>query len=138
MTAKLIASLTAIVFAFPAFAAGDAANGEKEFGKCKACHMIVSDSGTEIVKGSRTGPNLYGVIGRPAGSADFRYSPSLAAAGAKGLVWDAESLDAYSKDPTAFLREYLGDSKARSTMTFKLRSGGLDVAAYLEQVAATQ
>ena len=29
-----------------AFADGDAAKGEKEFNKCKSCHMIVADDGT--------------------------------------------------------------------------------------------
>ena len=29
--------------------------GEKEFKKCKSCHMIVADDGTEIVKGGKTG-----------------------------------------------------------------------------------
>lgn len=121
----------AVCAATPALADGDAAAGEKEFGKCKACHSIVAADGSTIVKGGRTGPNLFGVIGRAAGTEDFRYSPSMAAAGAAGLVWDRENLAQYSKDPTAFLKDVLGDSKAKSTMTFKLRKGGEDVAAYL-------
>ena len=58
----------------PALAGGDAAAGERGFKKCKSCHMIVSDAGDTIVKGGKTGPNLYGVAGRQAGSVDgFRY-----------------------------------------------------------------
>jgi cytochrome c len=135
MKLRIFAASAAIALSSPAFAEGDPAVGEKEFGKCKACHMIVADDGTEIVKGGKTGPNLYGVIGRPAGSGDFRYGASLKAAGEKGLVWDAASFEAYSKDPTAFLKDYLGDPKAKSSMTFKLRKGGLDVAAYLESLS---
>ncbi|MGX0977573.1 cytochrome c [Roseovarius sp. MBR-51] len=124
MKTLLAASATLVALSLPAFAEGDAAKGEKEFNKCKACHMIASDSET-IVKGGKTGPNLYGVIGRTAGSVeDFKYSDGLAAKGAEGLVWDEAELAAYVKDPS----EYLG---SRSKMTFKLAKGGEDVAAYL-------
>ena len=113
----------------------DAAEGEKTFSKCKSCHMIVADDGTEIVKGGRTGPNLYGIIGMQAGSMDFKYGKDLVAAGEAGLVWDAANLAEYVADPRGFLRTYLDDSKAKSRMSFKLKSGGEDVAAYLASVA---
>lgn len=121
----LTASTALFALAAPALAEGDAEAGEKEFRKCKACHAIVSDDGETIVRGGRTGPNLYGIIGRTAGSVeDFRYSDLLAEAGENGLVWDEENLAEYTKDPNAFL-------DGRSKMTFKLRRGAEDVAAYL-------
>ncbi|MFK7743714.1 MAG: cytochrome c family protein [Roseobacter sp.] len=137
---RTFAALIALSFAAPAFAdghggPGDAVEGEKTFNKCKSCHMIVSDAGDEIVKGGRTGPNLYGIIGRQAGIADFRYGDDLVAAGEAGLVWDAANLAEYVADPRAFLRAYLDDSKAKSKMAYKLRKGGEDVAAYLASVA---
>lgn len=113
---------------------GDAAAGEKTFNRCKACHMIVSDDGEEIVKGGKTGPNLYGIVGRQAGTADFRYGDDLVAAGEAGLVWNAENLVEYTADPRAFLRGYLDDNSAKSRMAFKLNKGGEDVAAYLASV----
>ncbi|MFD1912796.1 c-type cytochrome [Halodurantibacterium flavum] len=120
----------------PAAAQGDAARGEREFNKCRSCHMIEAPDGTEIFRGGRTGPNLYGIIGQPAGAAEgFRYSPSMVAAGEAGLVWDAENLRDYLADPTAFLRAHLGDPRARSNMAFRLTSGADDVIAYLESVA---
>ena len=123
------------LLAAPAFAEGDAAAGEKEFNKCKSCHMIVADDGTEIVKGGKTGPNLYGIMGRTAGTyADFRYGDDLVAAGEAGLVWDAANFAEYVQDPRAFLRTYLDDSKAKSKMSYKLKSGADDVAAYLISV----
>ncbi|WP_298844580.1 cytochrome C [uncultured Roseobacter sp.] len=135
---RTFAALIALSFAAPAFAdghsTGDAAAGEKEFNKCKACHMIESDAGETIVKGGKTGPNLYGVIGRTAGTADFRYGDDLVAAGEAGLVWDEANLAEYTKDPRAFLRAFLDDSKAKSKMAFKLKKGGEDVAAYLASV----
>ena len=140
MTRTLAALFAMSIAAAPAFAdghggAGDAAAGEKTFNKCKSCHMIVSDAGDEIVKGGRTGPNLYAVIGRTAGSTDFKYGKDLAAAGEAGLVWDAANIAEYTADPRAFLRTYLGVSKDHTKMSYKLEKGGEDVAAYLASVA---
>lgn len=132
----ITASAAMLALSVPAFAAGDAAKGEREFNKCKACHMIQAEDGTDIVKGGKTGPNLYGVIGRAAGAQEgFRYGESLAAAGEAGLVWDEENLATYVQDPKAFLVEYNDDPKARSSMSFKLAKGAEDVAAYLASVA---
>ncbi|TMM50560.1 c-type cytochrome [Sulfitobacter sabulilitoris] len=137
---RTLAALIALSFAAPAFAEshasmGNAEAGEKAFNKCKSCHMIVTDDGTDIQKGGRVGPNLYGIIGRQAGSVeDFNYGDDLVAAGEAGLVWDEEQLAAYITDPREYLREYLDDSSARSKMSFKLRDGGADVAAYLASV----
>lgn len=113
---------------------GDAEAGEKGFGKCKSCHMI-ADGDTTIMKGGKTGPNLYGVIGSTAGTVEgFKYGKSLVAAGEAGLVWDEENFVEYVKDPRKFLRTYLDDKKARSKMSFKLKKGGEDVYAYLVSV----
>jgi cytochrome c len=134
-----IAFAAAVAFAAlcgPALAAGDPAAGEKVFAKCRTCHSITAADGTVVQKGAKVGPNLYGVVGRKAGTeADFKYSPSMIAAGEKGLVWDETSIVEYVQDPTKFLKTYLGDDKARGKMTFKLPSGMEDVAAYLQSVA---
>ena len=136
-TIVAFAILAAASAAAPALAAGDSAEGEKIFLKCRACHEIVSPDGDAIQRGGKVGPNLYGVIGRPAGSSEgFRgYSDSMVAAGEKGLVWEEETFTAYVQDPTAFLRDYLGDASARGKMTFKLRDGMADIHAYLVSVA---
>ncbi|MFN3971817.1 MAG: c-type cytochrome [Gemmobacter sp.] len=134
--ATLFAALAAASLAAPAFAEGDAEKGAKEFGKCKTCHMIVAADGTEIVKGPKTGPNLWGVIGRPVASYEgFGYGDSIKAVGETGVVWDEEMLVAYVKDPAKWLKETSGDSKAKSKMSFKLAKGGEDVAAYLATFA---
>jgi cytochrome c len=132
---KLITVLAALALASPALASGDATKGENEFKKCKACHSIVKDDGTVIVKGGSVGPNLYGVVGRAAGSTDFKYSDVMKAAGASGLIWDETELVAYLADPTKYLEARSGDSAGRSKMTFKLAKGGEDIAAYLASVA---
>ena len=140
---RFVAAFFAAMLAGPVLAdghsIGDAEKGEKGFAKCRSCHMIVSDSGETIVKGGRTGPNLYGVIGRTAGTAEgYKYGKHTIAAGEAGLVWDAENFLVYVQDPRAFLREYLDDSKAKSKMTFKLKSGGEDIYAYLVSVVPAE
>ena len=118
-----------------AFAEGDAAAGESVFNRCKSCHGIV-DGDDVIVRGGRTGPNLFGVIGRTAGTYEgFRFGDDIVAAGAAGLVWTEEELYEYVQDPTGYLSAYLDDASARGKMTFKLRAGGEDVAAYLASLS---
>lgn len=132
MKTKALAILAAVAVAGPAFAEGDAAKGEADFKKCKACHMIVGADGTEVQKGGKTGPNLAGVVGRPVASvADFKYSDSIMAVGAAGAVWDEAELATYLADPSAWLQAKTGDAGAKSKMTFKLTKGAEDMAAYL-------
>ena len=135
MKTIILLAITAAAFGVPAFA-GDPAAGEQAFKTCKTCHSIIAPDGTEIQKGGRTGPNLYGVIGRGVASdPDFGYGPSIAALGATGAVWDEASVATYVVDPAAYLKSALGDDGAKSKMSFKLSSGGEDVAAYLASVA---
>jgi cytochrome c len=140
MMLKPLAALACLAaLATPALADGDgdAAKGEADFKKCRACHAIVGADGTEIQKGGKVGPNLFGVVGRTVGSLeDFKYGESIVAVGAAGTVWDQENLEDYLKDPTAWLKEVTGDSGAKSKMTFKLAKGGEDMAAYLASLSA--
>lgn len=120
-------------------ASGDAAAGEKVFSKCKACHSIMDASGEAIVKGGRNGPNLYGLYTRVAGSdEDFakKYGKSLVKAGEEGLVWDEAQFVSYVADPRSFLRKTLGDKKAKSKMSFRLKDeeDAANVWAYLVSV----
>ncbi|NIZ09952.1 cytochrome c family protein [Pseudooceanicola sp. HF7] len=110
--------------------AGDAATGEAAFRQCKSCHKIASAE-EMFVRGGPTGPNLYGVIGRQAGTEDFRYGADLVRAGEAGLVWNEENLAEYITDPRAFLREYLDDPSAKVKMTFKSRKDQADIATFL-------
>ena len=137
MKLAIISGALAVAFAIPAFAQeGDAAAGEKEFRKCKACHMIQSADGEDIVKGGKTGPNLWNIVGRPAGSQeDFKYSDALIALKDAGEVWTAEDLAAYITDTNAFVQEKTGDDSAKTKMTFKMRKGQEDIAAFLVSVS---
>jgi len=102
---------------------GDAEAGEAAFKQCIACHVVADGDGNVIAgRSAKTGPNLYGMVGRAAGTVeDFRYGKSLVEAGEAGLVWDAEQLVSYLQDPKKFLQTFLDDKKARSKMTFKVR-----------------
>ena len=115
-----------------AASAQDAAKGEKEFRRCKACHSITTPDGEAIARGGRVGPDLYGVVGRRVASVEgFKYGPSIAAVGEKGVVWDEAGLAAYMADPRAWLKGMLGESGVKTRMTFKLKAGSEDMAAYL-------
>lgn len=136
MKSTLIATLALMTLGAPALAAGDAAAGEADFKKCKACHSVIADDGTVIQKGGKIGPNLYGVIGRPVAGTDFKYSAFIKTVGESGLVWDEAELASYVTDPTAWLKDKTGDAKAKSKMAFKLGAGQEDIAAYLASLTA--
>ncbi len=125
--------ITTLMLIWPlAVQAGDAAKGETEFKKCLACHAITAADGTELRKGGKTGPSLFGVIGRPVASVpDYPYGGSILAVGATGAVWDEAALAEYVANPTLWLQTRLDDKGAKSKMSFKLAKGGADVAAYL-------
>lgn len=135
MRISLYATLATLALAVPAVAQdGDAEKGQKEFNKCKACHMVQAPDGTDIVKGGKTGPNLYGIVGsKPAAEEGFKYGEGILelAEMKPDMVWDEEQLIAYMTDPGAYLKDQTGDAKAKTKMTFKLNKNQADVAAFL-------
>lgn len=77
----------------PLLAKADAAKGEAVFKKCASCH--------DVAKGgpNKTGPNLWGVVGRPQGKHEgFAYSDGLKAAKDN---WDFEHLSRFIANPKA-------------------------------------
>ena len=71
--------------------------GERAFRQCQACHQVGGSAR------NRTGPVLNGVVGRQAGTLDFRYSNAMADAGAGGLVWDEAALSDFLTNPKTYL-----------------------------------
>jgi cytochrome c len=137
--------LAAMAFSAPAFAqdaSGDAAAGEDAFSQCQTCHVVFHDGETLAGRGqpNRAAPNLYGMVGRQAGTEDFRYSDSMVEAGEAGLMWTEEEFVAYVQDPTGYLREYLDDNRARGKMSYRVRSeeDAVNLYAYLAQFGAME
>ena len=121
MKISVYAALATLALAVPAVAqdaGGDPEAGLKEFNKCKACHMVQAPDGTAIVKGGKTGPNLYDVVGRKAGSEEgYKYSDALIKLGESGEVWSEEDLVHYITDPNSYTQEKTGDPKLKTKMT---------------------
>lgn len=90
--AVVAAGLLAAIGA-PALAA-DAANGQKVFRQCQACHVADKEQ-------NRVGPHLVGIIGRESGAVDgFRYSDAMAAS---DIVWDETTIAEYLADPKGYI-----------------------------------
>ena len=142
---KTILAAALSLAAVPAFAQetepqGDVAAGEEQFARqCVACHVVENEAG-EILAGrsGRTGPNLYGIAGRPFGAVeDFRYSDALLALNEAGEHWTEEAFVGFVQDPTAWVREVLDDAGARSLMSYRVRQEqqARDLYAYLASLA---
>jgi cytochrome c len=90
--------LSGLIFAaaqsLPAQAAGAACDvtlSNKAWSKCAACHSLTPN------EAGKAGPNLYGVVGRRAGSLEsFVFSPAISKS---DIVWTVELLDAFLANP---------------------------------------
>jgi cytochrome c len=82
------------IVAVPAAQAQDAAAGQRVFNQCRACHVIENNGRNGI------GPNLFGIVGRRAGSIEnFRYSANMRQLAEGGLTWDEATLRRYVGNP---------------------------------------
>jgi len=82
--------LVAALLALPA-RASDPAAGKVMFSRCAACHNAAKGGPNMI------GPNLYGVVGRRAGTkSGFSYSAAIKNS---GITWTKQKLDAYIAHP---------------------------------------
>lgn len=90
------AEKAAILASLPApYNTADLENGRRNFARCRSCHTI-NEGGSNM-----TGPNLWGVFGRVAGThPGYNYSAPVKAA---GFAWDAERLDHWLQNPRGFL-----------------------------------
>lgn len=115
--ALIAAGLTAGISSAAAGPMGDAARGADIYKRCGGCHSLDT---------SRVGPAHRTVYGRTAGTLDgYQYSAALKAS---GIVWNAETLDAWLTNP--------GKLVPGSRMGFRLSSAEdrADVIAYLRSV----
>lgn len=118
-------------------ASGSAADGEKTFAKCQACHTINAGGANGI------GPNLHGIVGAAIGkhAAGFSYSSALAEHGGE---WSYENLDQWLSSPRAFAAGNkmsfpgLSDPQDRANVLLFLRENGGGPALPTPEVAATE
>jgi len=76
----ILATTLVAISAGGAFADGDAAEGERVFKKCAACHSAEENK-------NKVGPSLHGVVGRTPGTLEgFRYSLAMQSFGEAGHV----------------------------------------------------
>jgi cytochrome c len=92
---RLIAvTLAAAAVLLPVCVFARDAAGKEAFTRCSACHSIGENAG------HRMGPKLNGVVGRQAGTQEgFGYSRAMMEAGKEGLVWTAETLASFIRNP---------------------------------------
>ena len=87
-----VAALATIVLATPVLAAGDATKGQALFVRCQVCHTAQKSAPNRI------GPNLFGVVGRKAGTLpSYAYSSAMTKS---GIVWGADTLPHYLMGPS--------------------------------------
>lgn len=108
-------------------ASADATAGAAAVKKCQSCHDF-SEGGP-----NKTGPNLFGVVGRPIGSHEgYSYSAGMEEHHAKGDTWTFENLNAFLTSPKTFTpgtkMSYSGDKEPKDRA---------NILAYLQSLSAT-
>jgi cytochrome c len=105
----------------------DVAAGKEVATKCQSCHNL--DQGGP----NQTGPNLYGVVGRPPGThPGFAYSDGMKAFGAKNPIWTYELINSFVTSPQNFI-----DGTKMTFVGLKQRQDRINVIAYLHTLGSS-
>jgi len=79
-------------------ASASADRGASAVRKCQSCHNFGEG------EPNKTGPHLFGVVGRPEGGlSDFAYSEGMLEHNANGDVWTYENLNAFITSPKTYV-----------------------------------
>ena len=99
MLKRVLLTISLVALPVTGFAEGDAAEGEKVFRKCQACHQV--GEGAE----NKVGPQLNGVIWRQIASVEgFAYSNVFQAFAEEGKVWTPEELAVFLEKPRDYAK----------------------------------
>ncbi len=91
-TSLLAAAALALLGSSAYASTGDAAKGKDLFARCTVCHTA------EKGGPNRVGPNLFGVVGRKAGTLPgYSYSTAMKNS---GITWSQENLEVYLLNPS--------------------------------------
>jgi cytochrome c len=105
----------------------DVSTGKTITSKCQSCHNF--DQGGP----NMTGPNLYGVVGRPPGShPGFSYSDGMKAFAAKQPIWDYQHIYDFISGPQKYI-----DGTKMTFVGLKQRQDRINVIAYLHTLGST-
>lgn len=108
-------------------ASADPAKGQADVKVCSSCHNFGEG------EPNKTGPLLYGVVGRPIGTHEgFAYSDGMLEHKAKGDMWTYENLNAFLTSPKTFT-----PGTKMSFSGIKDDKQRADVIAYLSTLSAT-
>jgi glucose/arabinose dehydrogenase/cytochrome c2 len=103
----------------------DAVRGERLFAQsCAQCHTV--EPGASV----RVGPNLAGVLGRPAAMGNYPYSPAMRAA---NVVWRKDALDRFLAGPKDFVPD-----TAMGAAPIEGIQDRADIIAYLDKCCSGQ
>ena len=101
--------------------------GKQVATKCQSCHNL--DQGGP----NMTGPNLWGVVGRPPGShPGFAYSDGMKAFAAKQPIWDYEHINDFITGPQKYI-----DGTKMTFVGLKQRQDRINVIAYLHTLGSS-
>jgi len=111
---KTVIAIGAAAILLSGVAVGEALAGPES--KCKSCHTF-NQGGKH-----KSGPNLFGVMGRKAGSTDFKkYSKSLKSA---DWTWNDENMKAWVCKSKKAIKSLTGDDHAKTRMGNQKKCGG--------------
>jgi cytochrome c len=106
-------------------AEADAEAGAAASRRCQSCHNFNEG------EGNKTGPELYGVVGRPIASHEgYAYSDALLEHGSAGETWTYEHLDAFLANPQTFA------PGTKMNLAVRDAAERADLLAYLQTLAA--